>query len=84
MAYALRGRRVAYDNVAVGSVAGPERVIAGVSWVSLVSQNTNPLDALGFNNIGVGTSAGIEDNTNAKADKFTSDGETITDTPSVD
>ena len=80
----MRGRRVAYDNVAAGSVAGPENVIAGVSWVSLVSQNKNPLDALGFNNVAVGTSGGIEDTDNATADKLTSDGETITDTPSVD
>ena len=79
MSYAMRGRRVAYDNVAIGSRTGPENVITGVSWVSLVSQNTNPLDALGFNNIVIGSSAGIEDNTNAEADKFTSDAEDISD-----
>ena len=84
MAYNMRGRRVAYDNVAVGSVAGPERVIAGVSWTSLVSQQTNPLDALGFNNVAIGTSGGIEDTENSVADKLTSDGETITTDPAKD
>ena len=79
MAYNMRGRRVAYDNVAVGSRTGPENVIAGVSWVSLVSQNTNPLDRLGFGNVAVGSSGGIEDNTDAEATKYTSDGETVAD-----
>ena len=79
MAYNLRGRRVAYDNIAAGSVAGPENVIAGVSWVSLVSQNTNPLDSKGFNNVAIGTSGGIEDTENGTGDKLTSDGEDISD-----
>ena len=79
MAYAMRGRRVAYDNIAVGSVSGPENVIAGVSWVSLVSFQTNPLDAAGFSNISNASLPGIEDNTDAEADKFTSDSEDISD-----
>ena len=79
MAYNLRGRRVAYDNVAAGSRTGPENVITGVSWVSLVSQNTNPLDSKGFNNVAIGSSGGIEDTENAGADKLTSDHEDISD-----
>jgi hypothetical protein len=96
MAYNYRGRRVAYDNVAVGSVAGfenhiPVRQTSGntsddvSTGVSDVSVQGSALEAVGsISNIAVGSSGGIEDNTNADADKFTSDGETITNTPSVD
>jgi hypothetical protein len=31
MAYTIRGKRVAFDNIAAGSVAGRERTITGVS-----------------------------------------------------
>ena len=41
-------------------------------------------DGQTITNLEVAGPPGIEDNTNAEADKFTSDGETITNTPSVD
>lgn len=98
MAYNYRGRRVAYDNVAVGSAAGFENHIAvrqgevsaqpvsdDVSnGVSEVSAFGNTLEAGGFTNIANAALPGIEDTENGTGDKLTSDGETITDTPSVD
>lgn len=106
MAYNYRGRRVAYDNIAVGEATGRELTISmstqqdnveTVTDVSLynayaVSVPGNRAENLTagssdlgtFNNIANAVLPGIEDNDNANADKFTSEGETITDTPSVD
>jgi len=75
MAYNYRGRRVAYDNVAVGSVAGPERHNGETPSPSEYGSR----EAGGFTNIAVGALPGIEDTDNATADKLTSDGETVAD-----
>jgi hypothetical protein len=90
MAYAYRGRRVAYDNVAVGSVAGYENHIAvrqtsgntsdDVSnGVSEVSAFGDAMAGGGFTNIANAALPGVEDTDNASADKLTSDGETVAD-----
>ena len=83
MAYAYRGRRVAYDNVAAGSVAGYENHISTRPWdgltaVSAVSDTSNGVsdvsvqgDAMvhaGISNIAVGSSYGIEDTNEFAAD----------------
>lgn len=106
MAFSYRGRRTAYDNIAVGSVAGHENTISmstqqdnveTVTDVSLYngyavsvpgSRKENltagSSDLGTFNNIAAGVLPGIEDNENGTGDKFTSEGETITNTPSLD
>ena len=105
MAFNYRGRRVAYDNIAAGSVAGVENTISmstaqdnveAVTDVSIYNvQEVSPpgsvresptagVDGGARDNIAIGSSGGIEDNDNATGDKFTSEGETITNTPSVD
>lgn len=100
MAFNYRGRRVAYDNIAVGSVAGKENTLSmssntpgmtsSVTDVSIynvqeVSQMGNyPFEQGSITNIAVGERPGIEDTENAAGDKFTSEGETITNTPSID
>lgn len=88
-AYNMRGRRVAYDNIAVGSATGVERTLpnstsdlAAVTDPSLhspdeVSGSGNSLELPRYNNIAVGEQPGIEDTDNATADKLTSDGETV-------
>ena len=106
MAWNYRGRRVGYDNIAVGSVAGVENVIsmstgqdnvAAVTDVSLYNvQEVSPYGAVRERltagssdgqtvaNIANAELPGIEDTENGTGDKFTSEGETITNTPSVD
>ena len=42
MAYAYRGRRVAYDNVAVGSIAGKEHTISMSTVQDNISAVTDP------------------------------------------
>ena len=78
MAYNLRGRRVAYDNIASGSVAGFENHHPA-NEVSDVSAYGNSREAGGFSNISVGNLPGVEDTDNNSADKLTSDGETVAD-----
>ena len=79
MAFNFRGRRVAYDNVAVGSVAGRENHIVGSSATSLTS-TFGPEHEVGMiTNIANAELPGIEDTDNATADKLTTDGETVAD-----
>ena len=107
MAYNYRGRRVAYDNISVGSISGIENTIgmstlqdnstsAVTDEVSLWNPQTvslygNAREGLTagssggtVNNISVSNPPGIEDTENSVGDKFTSDGETITDNPGTD
>ena len=88
MAYNYRGRRVAYDNVAVGSAAGfenhiPVRQTSGnttdavSNGVSDVSAYGNVMEAGGISNIANAALPGVEDTDNGTADKITSDGETV-------
>lgn len=91
MAYAIRGRRVAYDNIAVGEVAGAERTLpqstsddTGVTDPSLYSPDAvspygGVLETGGFSNIANAELPGVEDTDNGTADKLTSDGETVAD-----
>ncbi len=91
MAYNYRGRRVAYDNIAVGSVAGAENTISNSSdvsgnssddgFVSLINPPVSPYGATkesgGFSNIANAALPGIEDTDNATADKLTSNHEDV-------
>ena len=91
MAFAYRGKRTAYDNIAVGSIAGVERTIgqsttdlADVSDASLynidaVSPYGNVKERGGISNISAAQLPGVEDTENVNADKLTSDGETVVD-----
>ena len=91
MPFNYRGRRVAYDNIAVGSIAGVERTIGqSTSDLSEVSDpslynidGVSPYGAVkeggGLSNIANAALPGIEDTDNATADKLTSDGETVAD-----
>ena len=93
MAYNLRGRRVAYDNIAAGSVAGKENYFDMTSQtggftsdvtdtsiynVQEVSPYGGVLETGGFSNIANAALPGIEDTDNDTADKL-SDGETVAD-----
>ena len=91
MAYNYRGKRVAYDNIAVGEIAGVERTLGGsvstladVSDPSLYSPDAvsgygGVLETGGFSNIAAAELPGVEDTDNAGADKLTSEGETVAD-----
>ena len=91
MAYAYRGKRTAYDNIAVGSIAGVERTIgqsttdlADVSDASLYNIDAvSPYGAVkergGFSDISAAALPGVEDTENSVGDKLTSDGEDISD-----
>ena len=72
MAYAYRGKRTAYDNIAVGSVAGNERTIgqsssdlADLSDPSLYNPDVSGYGGVretgGFSNIANAELPGIED-----------------------
>ena len=78
MAYVLRGKRVAYDNIAVGSIAGVERTNrftpSPSDYGGFIGQAGR-----GISNISNASLPGVEDTDNATADKLTSDGETVAD-----
>ena len=77
MAYVLRGKRVAYDNIAGGSIAGVERTNG---FTPSPSDYGEPGQAgRGISNIANAERPGVEDTDNATADKLTSDGETVAD-----
>ena len=77
MAYNMRGKRVAHDNIAAGSATGWENHISGSSQSSMSSQYGNPREAGGFSNISAGNLPGVEDTDNGTADKLTTDGEEL-------
>ena len=76
MAYAIRGKRVAYDNIASGAATGTERHF-GIT--TSPSGYGNSWETGGFSNIASAALPGVEDTDNATADKLTSDGEDVTD-----
>lgn len=91
MAYAYRGRRTNYDNIANGSICGVERTIGGstsdlaaVCDPSLynkdaVSPMGNVAETGGITNISAANLPGIEATAAPSLDKLTSDSEDISD-----
>lgn len=73
MAYTYRGKRQAYDNIAVGSVAGIEHVIATdtTSPTSYDTFQANYGAYGGGSNISNAEVPGREDTDNGSADKLT-------------
>ena len=78
MAYVLRGKRVAYDNIAGGSIAGVERTNGFTPSPSDYGGAVGEAGR-GGSNIANAELPGVEDTDNATADKLTSDGETVAD-----
>ena len=88
MAFNYRGRRVAYDNIAVGEVAGIENTLSmssdqpgqtsSVTDTSIYNvQEVSAYGAVketgGFSNIANAALPGVEDTDNATADKLTAE-----------
>ena len=74
-AYTHRGKRVAYDNIAVGSVAGIEKVIAGDTTSPTSYQTFMGAPGLygGGSNIANAEVPGTEDTENSLTGKMTSE-----------